>query len=243
MTLENICTAVLRDGEKLYTHFQSIDCDVKRYFIIDNSCDKDETVTKAIDQIKNEKPKHIREVIVLKSTHNTGFSGAVNLAIKQNPSASYWLFTGFDWYPFVGEYKRLSRKINQFKYGATLGENDDEMCGILLKPAAISAIGLMDENFYPGYFEDNDYRYRQKISGYHLDSFPLQSEHLTSSTLKSCQEFMVKNQMTFTMNLSYYTAKWGGIPNQEKYSTPFNKELPVDYWKYSPHRTHLLRWT
>jgi len=242
MFLDNICTAVLRDGEKLYRHFQSIDHDLKRYFIIDNSCGKDPTVTETLERIQNEKPKHIKEVIVLKSTHNTGYSGAVNLAIKQNPSSPYWLFTGFDWYPNPGEYKNLSAIIKDLQYGATLGCDNDEMCGLLLKPNAISSIGLFDENFYPGYFEDNDYRYRQRISKCFLDKFPLENEHLTSSTLKSCKEFQIRNQMTFQLNFSYYVSKWGGRPHDETYETPFNSGYPVDYWQYNPRRIHSLRW-
>jgi GT2 family glycosyltransferase len=241
--LENICTAVLRDGDKLYKHFKSIDHDVKRYFIIDNSCGQDISVTETLEQIKKEKPKHIREVVVLKSTQNTGYPGAVNLAIKQNVDCSYWLFTGFDWYAAPGEYKKLSEHISKFKYGATLGEGNDEMCGILLKAAAIASIGLMDENFYPGYFEDNDYRYRQKLSGCLLDSFPLSNEHLTSSTLKSSTQFQIKNQMTFQQNFDYYVQKWGGSPGYEQYDTPFDDDYPIDYWKYNPKRIHSLRWT
>jgi len=243
MTLENICTAVLRNGEKLYDHFKSIDHDVKRYFIIDNSCDKDPGVSKAIDQIQQEKPKHIQEVTVLKSTQNTGYSGAVNIAVRQNVDCNYWLFTGFDWYPEPGCYQQLDKCISSFTHGATLGTGDDEMCGLLLKPSIISKVGLMDENFYPGYFEDNDYRYRQRISGSFLDYFPLRSKHDTSSTLKSSSVFQVKNQMTFQKNFDYYVRKWGGTPGNEQYNSPFNKGYPIDYWQFDPKRIHSLWWT
>ena len=114
-----------------------------------------------------------------------------------------WLFTGFDWYPEPGSYNTVATLAPEFKHGATLGTGDDEMCGILLKPSAISSIGLMDENFYPGYFEDNDYRYRQRLSGTFLEYCPLPSKHLTSSTLKSSPIFQRKNHMTFQRNLDY----------------------------------------
>lgn len=241
--LENVCTAVLRDGNKLYDHFKSIDCDVQRYFIIDNSCGKDDNVQMAIALIKEHKPKYINEVIVLKSTQNTGYSGAVNLAIRQNVDCNYWLFTGFDWYLEPGHYSHLDTFIPEFKYGATLGTGDDEMCGILLKPSIIAKVGLMDENFYPGYFEDNDYRYRQRLSGAFLDYFPLPSKHFTSSTLKSSHTFQKKNHMTFQRNLEYYVQKWGGTPGDEQYTTPFNKGYPIDYWQFNPKRIHQLWWT
>jgi GT2 family glycosyltransferase len=241
--LENICTAVLRDGNKLYDHFKSIDCDVKRYFIIDNSCGQDPSVLEAIDLIQQNKPKYIKEVIVLKSTQNTGYSGALNTAIRQNVDCDYWLFTGFDWYPEPGSYGSIAVLASDFQHGATLGTGDDEMCGILLKPSIITKVGLMDENFYPGYFEDNDYRYRQRLSGTFLEYFPLPSKHLTSSTLKSSPTFQRKNHMTFQKNLDYYVQKWGGTPGNEQYNSPFDKGYPVDYWQFNPRRIHSLWWT
>ena len=240
--IDVLCTAVLRDGDKLYQHFLTIDSPVQRYFIIDNSCGLDPSVDKALEKILNTKSSYIGEVKVLKTVQNTGYPGAVNLAIKQNTDCNHWVFTGFDWYLNRGELKRLSQAIEKQYFGATLGIGDDEMCGIVLTPRLISMVGLMDENFYPGYFEDNDYRYRQKLAGIKMASFPLKNTHLTSSTLKSCEEFQQKNRISFASNFQYYVNKWGGSPGNETYQSPFNKGYPIPYWEYSPKRIDSLRW-
>ena len=240
--IDVLCTAVLRDGEKLYQHFKTIDTPIKRYFIIDNSCDQDESVKKALEKIQSSSCPYVGEVLVLKTVQNTGYPGAVNLSIKQNTDCNHWLFTGFDWYPEPGEFKKLSDEINKQFFGATLGIGNDEMCGIVLTPRLIAMVGLMDENFYPGYFEDNDYRYRQKLAGIKMASFPLKNKHYTSSTLNSCEEFKQKNHITFASNLQYYVKKWGGPPGNECYKSPFNKGYPISYWSYDPKRINNLRW-
>jgi len=240
--LDILCTAVLRDGHKLYQHFKTIDHPVKRYFIIDNSCGEDKSVTRALDRIFDEQPDHIEEIFILETFQNTGFSGAVNLSVKQNTDCNYWIFTGFDWYPAPGELKRLNDSISECANGMTLGVGDDEMCGIVLTPKSILEIGLMDENFHPGYYEDNDYRYRQVLSGTCLTSFPLSNQHFTSSTLHSSPVFEKKNKETFSKNFHYYVEKWGGPPGKEVYTTPFNSGYPVDYWKYDPVRVENLHW-
>lgn len=240
--LDIISTAVVKDGSKLYQHFKTIDYPVGRYFVIDNSCGKDESVTAALKKIQKQKSKYINEVVVFTTHQNTGYAGAVNLSVKQNTDCSYWIFTGYDWYVKKEELKKLADIISAHNNGMTLGTGNDEMCGIVLTPSLLNKVGLMDENFYPGYFEDNDYRYRQKLSNTHMFSFPLNNYHLTSSTLNSTPEFQQKNQFTFAKNLQYYMDKWGGFPGEERYERPFNEDVPIDYWQYNPKRTESLRW-
>jgi len=55
---------------------------------------------------------------------------------------------------------------------------------------------MMDENFFPAYYEDNDHRYRMKLVGLQWEMFPLSYKHKVSSTLKSRKEFKVKNKTT-----------------------------------------------
>ena len=240
--IDVLCTAVLRDGSKLYQHFKTIDYPIKRYFIIDNSCGQDESVLTAINRIHHEQPEHISEIAVLKTVQNTGYPGAVNLAIRQNTDCRHWVFTGFDWYLEEGELECLSAVIDEHPKGMTLGLGDDEMCGIVLTPRLLHAVGYMDENFYPGYFEDNDYRYRQKLAGVQMSPFPLQNTHITSSTLHSSKAFEERNRVTFAKNFEYYIDKWGGPPGRELYETPFDLGYPISYWHYDPQRIESLRW-
>lgn len=81
-----------------------------------------------------------------------------------------------------------------------------------------------------------------KLAGLEWEYLPLQYEHRVSSTLKNDPKIQEKNQKTFAENCRYYIEKWGGTPTQEKYETPFNMDLPIDYWLYDPVRSERQRW-
>ena len=49
---------ILVGGHKLVEHFKTI-MPLKRYYIVDNSMERDSSVEKAIDRIIEEKPEHI----------------------------------------------------------------------------------------------------------------------------------------------------------------------------------------
>jgi hypothetical protein len=203
---------------------------------------KDPTVQDAIDHIIKNKPDHINEIAVCKAYQNTGFSGAVNWIVRQNTDCKHWIITGFDWWVASGQWQRVLNQVDLLPFGAMLGEGNDEMCGIVLNSMLLNRVGYFDENFFPGYFEDNDYRYRIKLTNTKITSIPLLAEHQTSSTLNSSDKFKQKNNVSFQENYNYYISKWGGPPNHEIYITPFNKNLPVDYWHYNPERSQSLRW-
>ena len=89
-----------------------------------------------------------------------------------------------------------------------------------------------DENFYPAYLEDDDYKYRLNLTGKKI----INNENLSAKTyrksqsVKSSEEEYIQN--AFYKNKKYYIEKWGGLPNiknrgpqwaGEKYKTPFNK--------------------
>ena len=89
----------------------------------------------------------------------------------------------------------------------------------------IMTVGMFDEKFYPAYFEDNDYRYRMKLAGFDnkISSVKTNLAHYTSSTLAGYSpERMMKHHDEFRRNRAYYEQKWGGLPGNELYDTPFN---------------------
>lgn len=106
-------------------------------------------------------------------------------------------------------------------------------------------IGLWDENFFPAYFEDVDYRYRIKLSNIKYGEVGKNSidlfSHYHSATIKCNSDFNEKNHKTFLMNGDYYIKKWGNNgqeDNIEIYKTPFNnpnlsiKEWTIDKYEY-----------
>ncbi len=238
--LDLIAVPVMVQGEKLLRHIKTIDVPLKRYYILDNSEGKDPSVDNAIDEICHNHPKNIDEIVIVSNNQNAGYPGAVNQIIRDNTDCDHWIVTGFDWWVAKNQYKNLLNK--DFKEGVFLGEGIDDMCGFIFTPALIEKVGLLDENFFPGYFEDNDYKRRIQLANADVVHLPLHSIHDRSSTLNSSIRFKQKNQYTFQQNYMYYINKWGGKPSQEKYETPFNQGLPINYWTFNPSRREELRW-
>lgn len=86
----------------------------------------------------------------------------------------------------------------------------------------LEAIGPYDENFYPAYFEDNDYHYRLTLHGTDraIASHAIY-EHITSATLKAKnREETLAHHESFRKNHEYYVKKWGGTPGKETKKEP-----------------------
>jgi len=81
-------------------------------------------------------------------------------------------------------------------------------------------VGPLDENFYPAYYEDNDYCRRIALAGVPY----------IRSTFLNCEVFRLSQTISKdssilrgSRNEDYYVRKWGGGPHQEIYTKPFNQ--------------------
>ena len=90
----------------------------------------------------------------------------------------------------------------------------------ILNKEIYELVGEFDENFKRCFYEDNDYAYRMKLKGinYHIDRRLNPEVFLNNgSTIKD------PNLRGDQENREYFVAKWGGMPNEETYKTPFNE--------------------
>ena len=88
---------------------------------------------------------------------------------------------------------------------------------------AFKAIGLFDEQFFPAYFEDNDYDYRARLLEVPICVLQTDFEHIGSGTLKSWDEKRTsQHHEEFRANQARYVRKWGGRPGNEQYRVPYN---------------------
>jgi GT2 family glycosyltransferase len=245
-SIKMIGTMILNGATNLWAQFESIDYPVDRYFILDNSMGKDKDVTQMIYDLKSDIAsfghEYIKEMVVIRNRLNVGFSGSVNQIIKQNTDCPYWCILSVDWHPKPGQLKKLAQRLEDPFVGILCDETQNGYSAMVFTPELLYEVGYLDENFFPAYYEDNDHRYRMKLAGLEWEYLPLKYKHKISSTLKSNLEFQKKNQMTFAENGRYYIEKWGGLPGQEQYDTPFNMDLPLDYWLYDPVRSERQRW-
>lgn len=91
----------------------------------------------------------------------------------------------------------------------------------LYKKCAIEKIGYVDVNFYPAYYEDNDYARRAVNLG--LKTCALTNSvyfHFWSRTIH--QGSGGSTGRYFDQNRRFYITKWGGDFAQERWKIPFN---------------------
>lgn len=160
---------------------------------------------------------------IIRSSKNLGVSGSWNIL-------STLIFDKYEYCLFLNDDIYFGKKEEEINVFLKNYENEDfhvsfhNWSAFILPKKTYRKVGSFDSNFYPAYFEDNDYFYRMKLQNlsYH------QTEKL------NCEIF--RNSMTiqkdptinknFEKNREYYIQKWGGAPTLEKFVTPFNVKQP-----------------
>ena len=85
--------------------------------------------------------------------------------------------------------------------------------------------GGFDELFNPAYFEDNDCRYRLHLMGRPVKRIYLNGWHHDNSStlLSSGTSYKRMHWCLYRRNRNYYLRKWGGLPGNEAYLSPFGR--------------------
>jgi len=90
----------------------------------------------------------------------------------------------------------------------------------ILNADVFKKIGEFDESFVKCFFEDNDYEYRMKLAGIQIKY----EESLNPSVYLNSQSTLKDPLLgDYIANREYFISKWGGLPTEETYTTPFNK--------------------
>lgn len=97
----------------------------------------------------------------------------------------------------------------------------------MITPETVQKVGMFDEDFFPAYFEDNDYHYRCKLAGgtnCAIANTRAVFYHYGSRTQNQQPGAAIVPGAQFRMNEAHFFQKWGGRPTQEKFTKPFNDE-------------------
>ena len=94
-------------------------------------------------------------------------------------------------------------------------------CSFILPNKMFEAVGPFDTNFYPAYFEDNDYSRRIQLKGFEIVEREEMRPTLCRNSMTIARDPALNHN--FEKNRHYYIYKWGGEPNKELYETPFNQ--------------------
>jgi glycosyltransferase involved in cell wall biosynthesis len=122
--------------------------------------------------------------------------------------------------------KKSEREINRMiKKG---DENTFQVCtseynwsSFLLRKSVYDNIGLFDEEFEKISFEDKDYNHRMKLSGVKIKYEDVLNPDIYRDAMTIEKDPSFNN---YDFNKELYIKKWGGIPGEEKYENPYNKE-------------------
>ena len=97
---------------------------------------------------------------------------------------------------------------------------DGTWCSFVLPKTVYKYVGSFDEQFYPAYYEDNDYHYRVKLN----PTTEMVIEPILNPTLYRNSQTIAANPKLnerFLQNKARYVQKWGGEPLNEKFTTPY----------------------
>ena len=184
---------ILARPELLHRMVSTIDRPVERLVVIDNG-----SVVEDLDP-----PTCVQGLTVLRMPANLGVAGSWNLGIKATPFAPWWLIANFDVTWPAGSLAAFDEL--RPSGSLALGGGSPAWCAFAIGEDVIARVGLFDEAFHPGYFEDDDMQRRCEAAGIYVQRTGIPVDHLNSSTLKA--GFDQANTRTFTANEAYHADK------------------------------------
>ena len=159
-------------------------------------------------------------VIVFNQTSNLGVSDSWNLLSNlafygDNPAENILLLND-DIY--LG--KKESDILSVIEEGYDFSVSHGTWCSFLLPKNTFEETGDFDNQFFPAYFEDNDYHTRMKLLNltYNVTEKLTPEVFRNSCTIKKDPSL----NLNFEANKQKYIKKWGGTPGQETFKTPYN---------------------
>ena len=124
---------------------------------------------------------------------------------------------------------KVSFVLPSYDYLHYTGNSGMNHSCLIRRKSVFDKIGYYDVNFYPAYFEDNDYNRRCGLAG--IDCGLVHSAQFLHYWSRSIYEggLASLNSVRFNINRSYYREKWGGGVGNESFKLPFgNSKLSIN---------------
>jgi hypothetical protein len=180
-------------------------------------------------------PYQLEPYIIPNLKFERSLSAAHNLGVKRafQEGCDYIMYIADDVIPAPGDMENMLSKLIDdnlwvcYAWPGYEGSMAGGYCFYAAGREVFNTIGYWDEDFYPAYFEDNDYEYRIKlVNPEKIGQSIVMGQHLSSVTLNRMnREDQMDFQNKFEQMKTRYVQKWGGLPTQETYTTPFNTDL------------------
>lgn len=192
--------------------------------IVENSC----SGYNVPEDLEDLRIAYIRPPLV-----SLGYGGSINAAVIQTSGAPWWAFTNNDVTFGPDDPAEIERLMNEADGPRMVTHG---FCWGAFNRAVVNTVGLIDDwTLHPIYFDDNDFERRCRLGG--VEWIPYQGgivhgdEGVGSLTIRSSAQYAVANARTFPENQLRYVAKWGGLPGNEQFTTPWNTGYPLWYTK------------
>jgi GT2 family glycosyltransferase len=162
-----------------------------------------------------------KNFVIYRPESNLNVSGSWNVIMDyaKKVEASHVLMLNDDVY--LGKSELEIQTILRLWKDVPFFNSEFNWCSFIISLEGFEKVGKFDEAQFPNYFNDNDMFYRMKL---------LNMEMVYTAILNPA---VYRNSMTIakdpTLNTRFleyrqnYINKWGGLPAQEIFGTPFNK--------------------
>lgn len=162
-----------------------------------------------------------KRATIYKSEHNLGVAGSWNFLIKKAIEKGYGHFLVLNDDVILKKHEDIINGIiNAPKTNFFVCDPSNHWSSFILSKHIYDKVGEFDENFKKCFYEDNDYAYRMKLASMdiHIIRELNPEEFLNNGSTLEHPELRGDVE-----NRDYYVKKWGGMPNFETYTTPFNQ--------------------
>ena len=169
----------------------------------------------------------ISNTIIYNEPENLGVAASWNKIIKtcyyQESPVDHIIMLNDD-IVFGKDYNDVLKIVNEYPNYTFLNANYFWAVFMISKDC-VDDVGYFDENFFPAYFEDNDYARRMSQQYGHIEARDRKIIDSLNPIVKRNSSSIQKNaglNSRYSINSKYYFKKWGGTPGHERFEKPFD---------------------
>jgi GT2 family glycosyltransferase len=205
-----ICIPVITRYDLLEKLIDSLSEKDVKFFIVNNG---KKSLEKEINIEEFSEEKCGDRISVIRSEFNLGVAASWNFFLQNiSPNeGNYWIISNDD-VEFLED--TLDILVKEAPKHSMVLPKGGSWSLFSIHENAVKEVGYFDENFYPAYFEDNDYHHRLKLKNMspHIEN-SLEFKHFGSATLKGFSKERTKqHHREFKANRDYFKKKWGYVP-------------------------------
>lgn len=164
----------------------------------------------------------VPSIKVFESNYNKGVAGSwnwlINKAIAKGHTHFLVLNDDIILKRYVSEIQQIIDRYDEMTFHRPRPFYN--WSAFILNKTIWDKVGQFDESFVKCFFEDNDYEYRMKLAGVNINY----EDGLNAQVYRNSQTIERQPLLGgYIENREYYIRKWGGVPNEEVYKTPFGQ--------------------